>query len=102
MLRILATAIALTAVTSTTFMNTATAQSVCNERTRFLEQLSGKFAENTVALGIVNNGSVLEILTSKTGSWTILVTKPNGMSCVVATGESWEQVPRTLVSGPSA
>lgn len=97
MLRILATAIALTA-----FANTAMAQAVCNERGKFLEQLSGGYAENTVGLGLVNNGSVLEIFASKKGSWTILVTKPNGISCVVATGESWEEVPRIMASGPSA
>ena len=97
MLRIMATAIALTA-----FANTAMAQAVCSERARFLEQLAGNFKENTVALGLVNNGSVLEILTSEKGSWTILVTKPDGMSCVVATGSSWEDVPKTLVKSPSA
>ena len=97
MLRIMATAIALTA-----FANTAMAQAVCNERGKFLEQLSGSYAENTVGLGLVNNGSVLEILASSKGSWTILVTKPNGISCVVATGESWEEVPRIMAKGPSA
>ncbi|MBT3703065.1 MAG: hypothetical protein HOE62_00790 [Alphaproteobacteria bacterium] len=102
MLRIMATAIALTAFATTTFVTTAMAQAVCSERARFLEQLAGNFKENTVALGLVNNGSVLEILTSEKGSWTILVTKPDGMSCVVATGSSWEDVPKTLVKSPSA
>jgi hypothetical protein len=102
MLRIMAIAIALTAFANTTFVSTAMAQAVCSERARFLEQLAGNFAENTVALGLVNNGSVLEILTSKKGSWTIIVTKPDGMSCVVATGSSWENVPKMLVKSPSA
>ena len=97
MLRILATAIALTA-----FANTAMAQAVCNERARFVEQLAGSYAENTVGLGLVNNGNVLEVLASRKGSWTILITKPNGMSCVVATGESWEEIPKALVKDPSA
>ena len=102
MLRIMAMAIALTIGVATTFVTPASAKEVCTERNRFLEQLAGSYAENTVGLGLANNGSVLEILTSKKGSWTILVTKPDGMSCVVATGNSWEQVPRSLIKGPSA
>lgn len=97
MLRILAVVLALTA-----FAGSATAQTVCNERTKFVDQLAGKYSENTVALGLVNNGSVLEILASNKGSWTILVTKPDGISCVVATGEAWEAVPSILAKGPSA
>ncbi len=101
MLRILTVA---TALITTAFLGAlpAAAQAVCSERAKFVDQLSGNYSENTVALGLVNNGSVLEILASKEGSWTILVTKPNGISCVVATGEAWEAVPHQLVSDPSA
>jgi len=53
---------------------------------------------------LVGNGSVLEVLASKTGSWTILVTQPSGLLCVVASGEAWENFPETaadkLVKGP--
>ncbi|MDP6708177.1 MAG: hypothetical protein QF893_17670 [Alphaproteobacteria bacterium] len=77
------------------------AQSICGERSRFLDQLSERYGENPAAIGLVSNGSLLEVLTSKQGSWTIIVTKPSGVSCVLASGESWESVP-TLAMGPSA
>lgn len=36
----------------------------------------------------------MELFTNnKTGSWTVLITQPNGMSCIAASGESWEQMP---------
>jgi hypothetical protein len=53
-------------------------------------------------MGLANNGTMLEIATSGEGSWTILVTRPDGVSCVVATGEAWERVPLQTVNSPSA
>ena len=35
-------------------------------------------------------GAVLEVFASKKGSWTFLITMPNGLTCVVASGQSWE------------
>ena len=77
------------------------AQTVCGERTRFLEQLGKRFKEAPAALGVVDNGSVLELLTSRVGSWTILVTAPDGTTCMVASGENWEDLPK-LTMGPKA
>ncbi len=79
----------------------ASAQSVCGERNKFLNHLSSGYSEAPVAMGLVSNGSILEVLASKDGSWTIIVTRPDGMSCVVAAGEAWEDMPQ-LAMGPAA
>ncbi len=52
-----------------------------------------------VAMGLVSNGSINEVLASKDGSWTIIVTRPDGMSCVVAAGEAWEGMPELAMLG---
>ena len=52
------------------------------------------------ATNLASNGTVLEVLASNKGSWTIILTKPDGMSCVVASGEAWEQVEQHLALGP--
>ncbi len=77
------------------------AQSVCGERARFLDQLDERYKEAPAALGVIDNGSVLELLTSRGGSWTILVTAPDGTTCLMATGENWENIPK-LALGPKA
>jgi hypothetical protein len=77
------------------------AQTVCGERGDFLGHLSNSYHERPVAMGLVSNGALLEVLASDKGSWTIIVTRPDGTSCVVAAGEAWEDLPR-LVSGPAA
>ena len=46
-------------------------------------------------MGLSNNGGVVEILTSPKGvTWTIIITMPNGMSCLVAAGKNWEEMPQ--------
>jgi hypothetical protein len=49
--------------------------------------------EEPVALGVTNNGSLIEVLTSDDGStWTMMISQPNGSSCLVAAGKGWEQL----------
>lgn len=79
----------------------ATAQTVCGKRGEFLQRLSRNYDEAPVAVGLVSNGNVIEVLVSESGSWTIILTRPDGVSCVVAAGEAWQDLPE-LVSGPAA
>jgi hypothetical protein len=48
------------------------------------------------------NGGLLEVVASADGSWTIIVTMPNGMSCGVASGMSWESTAEMKISDPDA
>ena len=72
----------------------ASAQQIpCGKRGDVLKQLSVRYAEAPSAMGLSSTGSMLEVLTSPAGgSWTIITTMPNGMSCLVAAGENWESV----------
>lgn len=73
-------------------MNPATAQQICGERANFTIKLEQKYAEHPIAMGLTDKGAVLEVFASKNGSWTFLVTMPNGLSCIVASGQSWESL----------
>ncbi len=70
----------------------------CNKRDVVLKHLASKYSEQPVALGIANNGGVIEVLTNGNGStWTIIVTLPDGMSCLLAAGENWESLSKTVL-----
>jgi len=70
---------------------TASAQPACTDRADVVGHLAEKYSENTVALGVVTNGAVVEVLTGKNGAtWSIIITRPDGTSCMVASGEGWE------------
>ncbi len=55
-----------------------------------VDQLAKLFNEKVIGLGLgKNQASVVELYVSSHGSWTILVTLTNGMSCIAASGENW-------------
>ncbi len=69
----------------------AVAQRVpCDLHDKVLAHLAKKYSEATVAIGVTNTGGLVEVLTTRDGStWTIIVTTPQGMSCLVTAGEGW-------------
>ncbi len=73
--------------------STAMTQPQCNERDNVLELLAKKYQETPIAAGVTNTGGLVEVLTdTKGGTWTIIVTTPQGMSCLVAAGEGWRNM----------
>lgn len=69
----------------------AAAQMACGDRSDILTRLEGKYSEAPVAMGLSNTGGVIEVLSSPEGNtWTIIMTDPNGLSCLIAAGEYWE------------
>ena len=68
----------------------ATAQPQCDQRDSVLEVLQQKYKESPVAIGVTHNGGLVEVLSTGNGTtWSIIVTTPQGMSCLVAAGEGW-------------
>src|SRR5882724_6403148 len=93
-------AIAAIPVAAATPAATASGLPPCGSRPEILKQLSKRFNEAPVALGLAKNGSVIEVLTSDDGeTWTIMVSQPNGPSCLVAVGEGWEELKRVGAKG---
>ena len=68
-------------------------QGVCDARTRVLMMLNGKYAEKPVSMGLASNGTVVEVLNSPNGTWTIVMTTPKGVTCLLATGDYWQDIP---------
>ena len=66
------------------------AQGTCGPRTDLARLLSQQHAEAPVALGLDSNGNLMEIFASKLGeTWTLVMSMPNGISCIVTAGEGW-------------
>ena len=69
----------------------------CEDRGKLVAQLAQKYQETSVAIGVASNGKLIEVLTNASGeTWTIIVTSPEGMSCLVATGEGWRKLDLAL------
>lgn len=72
----------------------------CGPRGDMLKAAAAKYSETTKFFGI-SGISLIEILTSNTGSWTVLATRPDGLTCVIAAGEDWNEMPISHPSWPS-
>ncbi len=53
-------------------------------------RLDQRFDEKLTGVGITSDGLLLEVFASNDGSWTILVTRPDGHSCIVSHGTDWQ------------
>ncbi len=69
------------------------AVSQCAAREAVLDRLSSKYGEHPVSIGVTATGSLLEVLASPSGSWTIIVTVPGGPTCLVSSGDGWHNAP---------
>jgi len=57
-------------------------------------KLKKKYGESERGMGLSGTEVLIEVWSSeKTGTWTIVMTRPNGIACVMAAGDSWTSAP---------
>ena len=65
----------------------------CAERQTVIDRLSGRYGERVQSMGLGANNGIVEVFASdETGTWTITVTMPNGITCLVASGQAYETI----------
>ncbi|MEL7115639.1 MAG: hypothetical protein AAGP08_08605 [Pseudomonadota bacterium] len=65
----------------------------CADRETVVERLASKYGESRQSIGLAPNNAVVEVFaSSETGTWTITVTNPSGLTCLVASGQAYEAV----------
>lgn len=63
----------------------------CAARAVVIDTLSQKYGETRRSIGMAANNTVMEVFASaETGSWTIAVTRPDGLTCLMASGHGFE------------
>jgi hypothetical protein len=69
----------------------------CAERARVLEHLAQRYGETRQSIGLASNNAVIEVFASReTGSWTIIMTLPTGVTCLLASGQAYERLDEPL------
>ena len=90
-LRLLATLVAIAVIPGA-----VSAQSACGDRAKIIDQLQNKYLETHRASGLESDTKMVEIWTARDNStWTILITRANGVTCVAAAGRNWLDLPAT-------
>lgn len=69
----------------------------CGPRDLVITRLAEGFGETRQSMGLGANNAVIEVYASdESGTWTILVTTPNGTACLVASGQAFEALAEAL------
>lgn len=65
-------------------------QSQCAPHADLVKGLADQYKEIPVARGLINEKLMMEKFASVAGTWTDVVTNEKGLSCITASGESFE------------
>ena len=69
----------------------AVVQLPCHDYREVRRQLGDRYEEAPVSIGAQSNGNVVQVFAStRSRTWTIVSTAPNGTACILAAGKGWE------------
>ena len=72
--------------------------SMCDSRERMTSLLESRYKEAPIAIGVVSDRGVMEVyVSSGSGTWSIVVTTPQGKTCIIAAGQNFEEVEAKLL-----
>lgn len=75
------------------FWTSAAAGAVpCGQRDAMLAELEKRYGETPVAIALTYTGAAVEVVSSGSGTWSILVTVAGQPTCLVAAGTDWMPV----------
>ena len=82
----------------------AQAQMQCRQHKEVLGKFADTYKESPVAGGLTQDGRLLQVLSSgDNGTWTIVLSKPDGLTCVIMAGEAWRKLnPKPAEKDPNA
>ncbi|AVO36582.1 hypothetical protein [Pukyongiella litopenaei] len=87
---------------ASTAMPAAAQSTSCEIRERMLMNLARNYGETRQSIGLDGSGSLMELFASReTGTWTIIKTLPNGLTCMIGSGESFETIAEEPDSDPA-
>ncbi|MCE8007606.1 hypothetical protein [Aestuariivita sp.] len=70
----------------------------CGPRQAVIDRLAETYGESRQSMGLGASGQVVEVFASDaSGTWTITVTLPNGLMCLMASGQAYEALAEALI-----
>lgn len=65
---------------------------VCLDRQTMVKRLTERFGEQQLAMGLADKGGMEIYASGDTGTWTVVISLPDGRSCLLAAGGMWQPV----------
>lgn len=73
----------------------------CAQRSEIVTTLTDRYGETVRGMGLANSNAIVEVYVSgDTGTWTITLTRPDGITCLVAAGQAFEDIAPMPVGAP--
>ncbi len=89
--------LAVGAMALTTLPATAQSRGNCAPHEQVVELLADRWGESRQSIALSSQGAVIETFASEeTGTWTITMTNPGGPTCLVASGQAYQEVAEAL------
>ncbi len=70
----------------------ALAETFCAKHDALATILDSKFGEQQTGAGLAGNAAMVELYVSKKGTFTLVSTNTEGVSCIVGAGDNWEKI----------
>lgn len=81
-------------------MPAAAQNTLCGARADLVASLASRYGEARLGAGLQPARGLYEVFVSQSGSWSIILSLPGGVSCLVAFGEAWGfDFPKVEVEG---
>lgn len=80
---------------------TLAASAACIPTAQLHTHLAEQYHEARVAAGLTEQGAIFELWASPEGTWTALVTRPDGLSCMIGSGEAVSVWPKPAPGEPA-
>lgn len=68
----------------------------CGERGKVVSLLEEQFKEKQQGFGVVGSRAVIELFVSPEGTWSLLMSRTDRQTCIIAAGHEWDTVPVLL------
>lgn len=73
----------------------------CGPRAEIVKVLAEKYHELPRIAGAIEGLAMMEAYVSERGTWTIVVTNSAGLTCLMAAGHAWDELPPLKKGKPS-
>lgn len=76
---------------------------ICDTHERIIKVLKDRFREELAFYGVDNIGNLVELYSNAIkDTWTIIISKPRGPTCVASSGTGWQRNLNLTPKGPEA
>jgi hypothetical protein len=65
--------------------------SSCGDRETVIKSLKQDYKEVQDSIGVSNGGGLIEVFVSPRGSFSITVTSPSKITCIISAGDHWNK-----------